>query len=111
LFSLVASHWGLRLKIAEGSQIYSTIRNSRTPEPPLPGLFAWLVRAARIPRKPQPDPYRAFVIGPDEFAIVEHLISADYDDQAVEKAMQLQAELRIELWCGPRKVADVPPAA
>jgi hypothetical protein len=53
----------------------------------------------------------AFVIGPDEFAIVEHLISADYDDQAVEKAMQLQGELRIELWCGPRKVADVPPAA
>jgi hypothetical protein len=99
--------------IADGSQIYSTIRSSRTPEPPLPGLFAWLARSARIiglsnrPRKRQPDPYRAFVIGPDGLAIAEHVIVAGYDDQAVQKAMQLQGGLRIELWCGSRKVADI----
>jgi hypothetical protein len=36
---------------------------------------------------------------------------AGYDDEALEKAMQLQGELRIELWCGTRKVADVPSTA
>jgi hypothetical protein len=40
-----------------------------------------------------------------------HSIVAGYDDEALEKAMQLQGELRIELWCGTRKVADVPPTA
>jgi hypothetical protein len=50
------------------------------------------------------DPYRAFVIGLDGLAIAGH------DDEALEKAMQLQGELRIELWCGTRKVADVPAA-
>ena len=83
---------------------------------PLPGLFAWLALSARIiglsnrPRKCQPDPYRAFVIGPSGLAIAEHAIVAGYDDEAVEKAMQLQGGLRIELWCGTRKVADVPAA-
>jgi hypothetical protein len=62
-------------------------------------------------RKLQPDPYRAFVIGLDGLAIAMHSIVAGYDDEALEKAMQLQGELRIELWCGTRKVADVPPTA
>jgi hypothetical protein len=97
--------------------MYRAIRSTRTPEPPLPGLFAWLVRSARLislinrPRKRQPDPYRAFAIGPDEFVIPVHLIVADYDDQALDKVMQLQGELRIELWCGSRKLADIPPTA
>jgi hypothetical protein len=116
LFSLVASHGGQRLKIADGSQICSAILNTRTLEPPLPGLFAWLLRAARIiglgdrPNKRQPNPYRAFVIGPDGLAIAMHSIVAGYDDEALEKATRLQGELRIELWCGTRKVADVPAA-
>jgi hypothetical protein len=57
-----------------------------------------------------PEPYRAFVIGPDGLAIAVHSIVAGYDHEALEKAMQLQGELRIELWCGTRKVADVPAA-
>jgi hypothetical protein len=32
-------------------------------------------------------------------------------DQALDKVMQFQGELRIELWCGSRKVADIPPTA
>jgi hypothetical protein len=56
------------------------------------------------------DPYRAFVIGLDGLAIAVHSIIAGHDDEALEKAMQLQGELRIELWCGTPKVADVPAA-
>jgi hypothetical protein len=59
-------------------------------------------------RKTEPDPYRAFVIGPDQLAIAVHSITADYDGMAIEKARRLQIELRIELWCGSRKVADIP---
>jgi hypothetical protein len=58
-------------------------------------------------RKLEPDPYRAFVIGPDGLAIAVHSIVAGYDDEALEKVTRLQGELRIELWCGTRKVADV----
>jgi hypothetical protein len=78
----------------------------------LPGLLAWAVRIIgqlSRPRKPEPDPYRAFEIGPDGFAVAVHIIAADYDDMALEKAMQLQGQHRIELWCGSRKVGGVPP--
>ena len=51
---------------------------------------------------------RAFVIGLDQLAVAVHVIAADYDDIALEKAMQLQGQHRIELWCGSRKVGDVP---
>jgi hypothetical protein len=60
------------------------------------------------PRKLEPDRYRAFVIGPDGLAISVHSIVAGCDDEALKKATRLQGELRIELWCGTRKVADVP---
>jgi len=48
------------------------------------------------------------VIGPDGLAIAMHLVVADYDVEALGKAMQFQGERRVELWCGSRKVADVP---
>jgi hypothetical protein len=73
----------------------------------------WLRRVQRAfgaPRKREPDPYRAFVIGADGLAIAMHVIVADYDSEALGKAMQFQDELRIELWCGSRKVADIPAA-
>jgi hypothetical protein len=60
------------------------------------------------PTQPDPDPYRAFTISVDEFAVAVSIIAADCDSTALEKAMQLQGELRIELWCGSRKVGDVP---
>jgi hypothetical protein len=71
----------------------------------LPGLLAWGVRLfgqLNRPRKPEPDPYRAFVIGPDGLAVAVRIIAADYDD------MQLQGQHRIKLWCRSRKVGDVP---
>jgi hypothetical protein len=61
-------------------------------------------------RKREPDPYQAFVIGPNGLATAMHVIVADYDSEALGKAMQFQGELRVELWCGSRKVADVPAA-
>ena len=78
---------------------------------PLPGLLAWGVRIIgqlSRPRKPDPDPYRAFVIGPDRLAIAVHIIVADHDGLAIEKARALEGGLRVELWCGSRKVADIP---
>jgi hypothetical protein len=76
-------------------------------------LLAWLVRifgGRNRPRNLQPDPYRAFVIGLDGLAVAVHSIIAGHDDEALEKTMQLRGELRIELWYGSRKVADVPAA-
>ena len=73
-------------------------------------MLAWIVRIfgeRNRPRKLEPDPYRAFVIGTDGLAIAMHSIVAGYDDEALEKVTRLQGELRIELWCGTRKVADV----
>jgi hypothetical protein len=48
------------------------------------------------------------VIGPDGLAIVVHQITADYDAEALERAMQFQGEFPIELWSGSRKVANIP---
>jgi hypothetical protein len=59
-------------------------------------------------RKLDPDPYRAFVIGPDGLAIAVHSIAADADQKALEKAEQLRGARRIELWCGSRKIGDIP---
>jgi hypothetical protein len=59
-------------------------------------------------RKLEPEPYRAFIIGADGLAIAVHAIVAGFDHEALEKAMQLQGERCIELWCGSRKVADKP---
>jgi hypothetical protein len=76
-------------------------------------VLAWLVRIfgwRNRRRNLDPDPYRAFVIGLDGLAVAVHSIIAGHDDEALEKAMQLQGELRVELWCGTRKVADVPAA-
>jgi hypothetical protein len=51
------------------------------------------------------------VIDPDGLAVAAHAIVADYDGEALEKATQLQGKLRIELWCGSRKVAEIPATA
>jgi hypothetical protein len=80
----------------------------------LPVVPRWLRRIKRAlgaSKKREPDAYRAFVIGPDGLAVAAHAIVADYDGQALEKATQLQGKLRIELWCGSRKVAEIPATA
>jgi hypothetical protein len=43
-----------------------------------------------------------------QLAIAIRSIAADYDGMAIERAKQLQGDLRIELWCGSRRVADIP---
>jgi hypothetical protein len=73
-----------------------------------PHWLRQIKRAFSAPRKREPDPYRAFVIGTEGLAIAMHEIVADYDREALEKATQFQGELRIELWHGSRKVGDVP---
>jgi hypothetical protein len=60
-------------------------------------------------KKREPDAYRAFVIGPDGLAVAVHAIVADYDGEALENATRLQG--KIELWCGSRKVAEIPATA
>jgi hypothetical protein len=83
------------------------------------GLMTWLLRAAAAFRqsrrlsisKREVDWYRAFTIGADGLAISAHVVAADCDSEALGAVMQLQGELRLELWCGSRKVADVPPVA
>jgi hypothetical protein len=67
-------------------------------------IFGQLNRSKKV----EPEPYRAFVIGSDGLAIAVHLVVADCDGIALEKAMQLQGALPIELWHGSRKAGDVP---
>jgi hypothetical protein len=69
-------------------------------------LCSCVYLVSATPRKLEPEPYRAFIIGPNGLAIAVCAIVAGFDHEALEKAMQLQGELRIELWCGSRKVAD-----
>jgi hypothetical protein len=77
----------------------------------LRGLIPWLVRltTSRPADKREPDPYQVFVIGPDGLAIAVHSFTADHDGEAAERAMRLESGLRIELWCGSRKVEDISP--
>ena len=58
-----------------------------------------------------PSSYLAFSIGPEVLAIGVHELDAQNDEDALEKATPLfHDELkRIEVWCGSRKVGDIPP--
>jgi hypothetical protein len=52
--------------------------------------------------------YRAFVIGSDGLAIAVHDVEALNDDDALEKARQLQRGAEpLEVWCGSRKVGNI----
>jgi hypothetical protein len=55
--------------------------------------------------------YRAFAIGPEELAISFCEIYVRDDVEALEKATPLFRDglKRIEVWCGSRKVGDIPP--
>jgi hypothetical protein len=54
--------------------------------------------------------YRAFSIGPEELAISVYEFDACNDSEALEKAAPLFHDemKRIEVWCGSRKVGDIP---
>jgi hypothetical protein len=55
--------------------------------------------------------YRAFAIGPEELAISVYEFDARDDVHAIQKATPLSRGglKRIEVWCGSRKVSDIPP--
>jgi hypothetical protein len=55
--------------------------------------------------------YYAFAIGPEELAIAAHALDVQNDVEALEKATPLFHDKlkRIEVWCGTRKVGDIPP--
>jgi hypothetical protein len=57
--------------------------------------------------------YCAFAIGPEELAIAVHDLNVKDDVAALEKATPLFHDgiKRIEVWCGSRKVADIPATA
>jgi hypothetical protein len=55
--------------------------------------------------------YRAFAIGPEELAISFYEFDVRNDVEALEKATPLFRDewKRFEVWCGSRKVGDIPP--
>jgi hypothetical protein len=57
--------------------------------------------------------YLAYGIGPDVLAVTVHDLTAQNDKDALQEAAPLFHEglKRIEVWCGSRKVADIPPKA
>jgi hypothetical protein len=72
----------------------------------------WLVRRLlRWRQRVVPPVYLAFSIGPDALAIRVHELDVQSDEDALEKARPLFHDglQRIEVWCGSRKVGDIPP--
>jgi hypothetical protein len=55
--------------------------------------------------------YLAYSIGPEMLAIAVNELDADNDEGALKRAAPLFHEdlKRIEVWCGSRKVGDIPP--
>jgi hypothetical protein len=54
--------------------------------------------------------YSAFAIGPEELAISAHELEVQDDVAALQKASLIlhRGIKRIEVWCGSRKVGDIP---
>jgi hypothetical protein len=57
--------------------------------------------------------YLAFSIGSEALAVRVHELDVQSDEDALEKATPLFHDdlERIEVWCGSRKVGDIPPKA
>jgi hypothetical protein len=76
------------------------------------GLWLYIIRKfSRRRENAAPTIYLAYSIGPEMLAILVHELNAPTDEAALREAMPLfHDELkRIEVWCGPRKVGDIPP--
>jgi hypothetical protein len=69
-----------------------------------------LRRLSRRLESVEPSVYLAFSIGPEVLATGVYELNAQNDEDALEKAKSLfHNELeRVEVWCGSRKVGDVP---
>jgi hypothetical protein len=73
----------------------------------------WLYRIRKISRRRKdaaPRIYLAYSIGPEMLAILARELDALTDEAALREAIPLfhNALKRIEVWCGPRKVGDIP---
>jgi hypothetical protein len=76
----------------------------------------WLYVLRKLSRRRQrvvPSVYLAFSIGPEALAVRVNELDVRSDEDALEKATPLfhHGLLRIEVWCGSRKVGDIPPQA
>jgi hypothetical protein len=62
------------------------------------------------PIRTTPSIYLAFSIGPEMLALCVHELDVQNDEDALERAMPLFHDGldRIEVWCGSRKVGDIP---
>jgi hypothetical protein len=58
-----------------------------------------------------PQAYRAFSIGPEWLAIGVRELDVLDDEDALKKASPIFSDglKRVEVWCGSRKVGDIPP--
>jgi hypothetical protein len=75
-------------------------------------LSLYLVRKlSRRRESTTPKVYLAYSIGPEVLAVSVYELDARSDKDALAKAAPLfRDELnRIEVWCGSRKVGDIPP--
>jgi hypothetical protein len=74
----------------------------------------WLYVLRRLSRRREsvaPSVYLAFSIGPEVLAIGVRELDVQNDEDALKKASPLFHDglKRIEVWCGSRKVGDIPP--
>jgi hypothetical protein len=74
----------------------------------------WLYVLRRLSRRREsvaPSVYLAFSIGPEVLAIGVRELDVQNDEDALKKASALFHDglKRVEVWCGSRKVGDIPP--
>jgi hypothetical protein len=76
------------------------------------GLWLYVLRKLSLPRESAtPSIYLAFSIGPEVLAVGVRELDVQNDEDALKKAAPFFHDglKRIEVWCGSRKVADIPP--
>jgi hypothetical protein len=76
------------------------------------GLWLYVLRRLWLPRESAtPSIYLAFSIGPEVLAIGVRELDVLNDEDALKKAAPFFHDglKRIEVWCGSRKVGDIPP--
>jgi hypothetical protein len=76
------------------------------------GLWLHIIRSFfRRPENAVPKTYLAYSIGPEMLAIVICELEARNDGAALSEATPLFHDglKRIEVWCGSRRVGDIPP--
>jgi hypothetical protein len=78
------------------------------------GLWLYVLRRFSRRRKSAVrSVYLAFSIGAEALAVRVYELNVQSDEDALEKATPLLHDdlERIEVWCGSRKVGDIPPKA